>query len=43
MARDRALEAAGYAVCRLVIGEGKESVTATLDRAFEAIAAARLH
>jgi hypothetical protein len=43
VARDQALEAAGYAVCRLVIGEGKPGVIDALDAAFEAITAARLH
>ena len=42
VARDRALEAAGYAVRRLVIGDGKAGVTAELDAAFESVCA-RLH
>ena len=43
VARDQALQAAGYAVCRLAIADGKPGVIDALDQAFEAITAARLH
>jgi hypothetical protein len=41
-ARDRALEAAGYAVCRLVLGDGKAGAVDALGRAFQDVNA-RVH
>ena len=42
VARDRALEAAGYAVCHVAIGEGKAGATDALAAAFQDVDA-RLH